>query len=1645
MNGLQLYQNLAGKTVSRKELNCICEKLKTFSTLSGVVAKTRIKDLLKNNPETKHFEIEKITDLPADEMLLGPADPITSLEAYWEFWEHFKDGDVTPAQLKDQFKLFTENEAAIKESLGKMTVKKLRQQLPFSSSSDKKDRLVSSYYDKMLAGFNIKSMAVSYDPFEKGGYKKALEKLVNATTQEDIEAEILKMQKQDEQRKARVAAYKKALENPETIEDYQIFIRAKGREALTDEQSVQYDELVANEGLKDRQKERERKATVSAVDVDTDFKLKETKHGKTGEALWVVEMTNRVDRDQYKELQSKAKRFGGYYSRFVKGFTFRSPEAAQQFMSLQEGDVQKEIEDKSGKKANKFAAMADRLETKARESLNQERKDNTHRRAAMAANAEAQAEKDLKWAKTLRNIGEGFEKGEVKYLADISAASQLEELNRLLYLATYKRERASDKKYEDYDYTPDEAAIKLVEYPYPSYHIETLVSTVEKTEKTKGYVMAANRLRKSITKQYQAYLKGKENTHTVYFKPAGVELLRKFAYPIGKNFDRWDASRIKDPLDRYDRLRKAGITNINELRAALREFMTYKATNVLTEEEQQRKAIVEAERSVKQMKLPGFFPTPTDLAAEMVKIAGIEPGDKVLEPSAGIGHIADAIKAAHPESDLTLIEQASTLVNVLKKKGYKPLHEDFLSHTGKYDKIVMNPPFEDLQDIDHVRHAFSLLNPGGRLVAIMANNKNGERKKVKEFAEWMDEHGYSEPNEEGAFKSAFRPTGVSTITVVLEKGGTKAETKPEKKTEQETQEPKASNHANDTPDKLDNAKGEKKEKETKPELFEIVNDLLLKSGAPEYVIKAGKGKKAPIQWWTNPKPVYMSYKGEKSNVGDAPYAITPKVAADRIYPHGIKNLKNLIFTAEQIHRNWGKSYDIERVQKKYSFTVKVGEIYYRALGKGEFFVCTNITPGTKPNRNYDNIRGVGLKWFTENYNAIKEPSTIEWNFVYPFDYDPKRELAEREEKKGEGQKGEKTPTPVAPSTLETITKKKAKECHAVLLEVKDLHTDTKRFQNRKDAFSEMSARNVAENFDANKFDPVVVWHDKKLKRDFVISGHSRLEGMRRLKADLIPARYFEGTEAEAMKFARVDANRTAHKESFVEDLKAYELLRDGDKSKGIKPVTKTEIAATFPGKANKLEAYSYLNPTGLFIQTLGQDNLSEYPHIETRAMWAGELAKKHPEIWGKLMERNLFYFFYRGDGKGGKLNKKEFFELVQKRIDTLKPSSQVLFPECESDGCKALESAFADKLTGSAKRKLHENQELQRFVLKRLKSNDRTLKVWTKEEAEHIKKNVLEQLKKEEANIRKGIKELEDNQGSLFGTAGNSSKATGQLGDIVDDGKQIVEKAAQVVNHVTERVQAANQVIETGKQVVEQVKELPKTAMPFKSMAELGKSSIEKFNINGAVGAFLGEIERKPVGSVVMTLDAPAGAGKTRFIFQLINQIAQDGYSCLFASKEEHPESALFTDKRDQYISPENLGRIAVVCDELRRGDEFNHLKELAAQFDAIFVDSMGKFPKADLDELRHAVNGKFIVIIYQRTQEGKMRGGSEAEFDGDLICKMALGEDYTQNEAYWSKNRYNAKMNKVRYNVYEQQCYEIVDYTATDGSNQTTRVAVEK
>lgn len=130
---------------------------------------------------------------------------------------------------------------------------------------------------------------------------------------------------------------------------------------------------------------------------------------------------------------------------------------------------------------------------------------------------------------------------------------------------------------------------------------------------------------------------------------------------------------------------------------------------------------------VQVVSAPQLFPTPPSLAARMVELAEIEPGHAVLEPSAGTGNILRAIREATGDSAVrTAIEINPRLCDRLRiaEEGAHVINCDFLQFDApatKYDRILMNPPFANADDIKHIRHALGMLKPGGRLVAICAN------------------------------------------------------------------------------------------------------------------------------------------------------------------------------------------------------------------------------------------------------------------------------------------------------------------------------------------------------------------------------------------------------------------------------------------------------------------------------------------------------------------------------------------------------------------------------------------------------------------------------------------------------------------------------------------------------------------------------------------------------------------------------------------------------------------------------------------------------------------------------------------------------------------------------------------------------------
>lgn len=169
-------------------------------------------------------------------------------------------------------------------------------------------------------------------------------------------------------------------------------------------------------------------------------------------------------------------------------------------------------------------------------------------------------------------------------------------------------------------------------------------------------------------------------------------------------------------------------------------------------------------------KIEGYFPTPAAIVAEMIAQALLPEGADVLEPSAGGGAIADALRdAGH---NVTCIEKHASLAQILELKGHDVRQWDFMDVSGlpMFDAVLMNPPFERGQDCQHVERAYrEFLKPGGALVAIMgAGVKFREQNPYKAFRAWLELVGGEMIDiPAGAFKESG--TGVASVMVIITK------------------------------------------------------------------------------------------------------------------------------------------------------------------------------------------------------------------------------------------------------------------------------------------------------------------------------------------------------------------------------------------------------------------------------------------------------------------------------------------------------------------------------------------------------------------------------------------------------------------------------------------------------------------------------------------------------------------------------------------------------------------------------------------------------------------------------------------------------------------------------------------------------------
>ena len=159
-----------------------------------------------------------------------------------------------------------------------------------------------------------------------------------------------------------------------------------------------------------------------------------------------------------------------------------------------------------------------------------------------------------------------------------------------------------------------------------------------------------------------------------------------------------------------------------------------------------------------------LFPTPQNVAEQMIDLADIQPGQRILEPSAGTGNLIKAMPNIRPSGHITAVEINQAVAAQLEPWADDVIIMDFLnlhcSPEALFDRIVMNPPFQNGDDIKHIKHAVSFLAPGGRLVALCAGGPRQEKELRPLSNHW-------ETLPAGSFKS--QGTGVNVVILVIDK------------------------------------------------------------------------------------------------------------------------------------------------------------------------------------------------------------------------------------------------------------------------------------------------------------------------------------------------------------------------------------------------------------------------------------------------------------------------------------------------------------------------------------------------------------------------------------------------------------------------------------------------------------------------------------------------------------------------------------------------------------------------------------------------------------------------------------------------------------------------------------------------------------
>lgn len=130
----------------------------------------------------------------------------------------------------------------------------------------------------------------------------------------------------------------------------------------------------------------------------------------------------------------------------------------------------------------------------------------------------------------------------------------------------------------------------------------------------------------------------------------------------------------------------------------------------------------------------------------MLHNISLRDGASILEPSAGVGLLADGIIRKNPNVALDCVELNKECQEELKKKGYNLVGSDFFRFTPDklYDYVIGAPTFKDNIDVEHIKKMYECTRGNGHIVSITSPYwLTGNTERQVNFRKWLEDKTYS--------------------------------------------------------------------------------------------------------------------------------------------------------------------------------------------------------------------------------------------------------------------------------------------------------------------------------------------------------------------------------------------------------------------------------------------------------------------------------------------------------------------------------------------------------------------------------------------------------------------------------------------------------------------------------------------------------------------------------------------------------------------------------------------------------------------------------------------------------------------------------------------------------------------------------------